>query len=889
MSNPLICVFNPVTTLIDEVQSVSLGPALPAIPVVTNLLGVIDTSLLGIGVGAIAGQTISSGVLVNLYSSGGTLHAQIASAQNGGGSPPAGPYPLAAQGFAASSASLTQPFTVSFFGTFKYVDGNSEFSAANIGQEVFLSDRGDGSPTLTPPSGPGELEQSVGYVVAFTSPNNVVINFASGFQDFTHISGVNPVTKGGTGATTGAQALINLIGTASTGQALIWNGTNWVPGTDVTTFGQITTGTNVTATMTVGSGASIVASGSGVVEATQIQAVVVSATPPSAGQSLVATSPTAAHWAVPPPGAAGGTPTQIQYNSAGTLAGITGSFVTAAGTVTIAPTAGSQAALSIISDGTNPVFRATDSGTDTFTVQVIPASTSFQLSDGVGETVTGSVATNLAQFVVLDSTSDQISLVTTGGQAEISVSNGGFAAASLACPNTNVPTLNLTSPLAAGKLLAEVTSANPSITFFYGPTFTNGVVVEPSPSSVAWDFMLPPNAGTSGYFLQTDGAGVTTWQPATGTPAAPTTSVQFNNAGAFGGDASFEWDNTNKILNIGPAQAAILPVSVPQLQITGNAPVQIESKADTFAFGHIVYVDNPTVITNAEAEDDAVIISRNYNPSGTVVGNFSIDGITVNMGTDPANTQNQAGAFLTAFNSTIIPQAATPHGVLHGVDAPIYPSITTGTQTIAEAKNFYGEILMGGNTGAQVYTVTLAVGLNAGTHGWETFGGPYTGSTIATSWGVNIEGPRIPTGTTITSRKGIRISSQAQGANAGNGFTTSIGGSNPASWAIFLDDTTDKSQLGVVSETGVATAIVTKSTTYTATITDHTINCTGTFTLTLPTTNILVGQEYYIKNIGVGTITVSSSVNIDNSLTQSLSVQYQSITVQWDGTQYWIY
>jgi hypothetical protein len=616
MSNPLICVFNPVTTLIDEVQSVSLGPALPAIPVVTNLLGVIDTSLLGIGVGAIAGQTISSGVLVNLYSSGGTLHAQIASAQNGGGSPPAGPYPLAAQGFAASSASLTQPFTVSFFGTFKYVDGNSEFSAANIGQEVFLSDRGDGSPTLTPPSGPGELEQSVGYVVAFTSPNNVVINFASGFQDFTHISGVNPVTKGGTGATTGAQALINLIGTASTGQALIWNGTNWVPGTDVTTFGQITTGTNVTATMTVGTGASIVVSGAGVVEATQIQAVVVSATPPSVGQSLVATSATAAHWAVPPPGAAGGTPTQIQYNSAGTLAGITGSFVTAAGTVTIAPTAGSQAALSIISDGTNPVFRATDIGTDTFTVQVSPT-VSFALADGVGESVTGSVAAGISQFVVLDSTSDQISLLTTGGQAEISVSNGGFAAASLACPNTNVPTLNLTSPLAAGKLLLEVTSANPTVTFFYGATFTNGVAVQPSPSSVAWNFTLPPNAGTSGYFLQTDGTGVTSWQG-----AAPTASPTFT---------------------------------------------------------------------------------------------------------------------------------------------------------------------------------------------------------------------------------------------------------------------------GTVTTQGFATAIVTKSTTYTATATDHTINCTGTFTLTLPVAGIAVGQEYYIKNISTGTITVSSAANIDFAAFTTLSTPGQSIIVQWDGTQWWIY
>ena len=228
----------------------------------------IDTSLLGIGSIATAGQTISAGALVNLYSFAGTLHAQIASAQNGGGSPPAGSYPLAAQGFAASSASTNQSFTVSFFGTFKYIDGNSEFNSGSIGAEVYLSDRGDGSPTLTPPSGGGELEQSVGYVVAFVSPNVVTINFASGFQDFTHISGVNPITKGGTGATTATQALINLVNvSATTGQPLVWSGSAWTPGSAA--FQYIAAGTN-TAALVVGSGGSFTFSGSGTINANQL-------------------------------------------------------------------------------------------------------------------------------------------------------------------------------------------------------------------------------------------------------------------------------------------------------------------------------------------------------------------------------------------------------------------------------------------------------------------------------------------------------------------------------------------------------------------------------------------------------------------------------------------
>ena len=64
--------------------------------------------------------------------------------------------------------------------------------------------------------------------------------------------------------------------------------------------------------------------------------------------------------------------------------------------------------------------------------------------------------------------------------------------------------------------------------------------------------------------------------------------------------------------------------------------------------------------------------------------------------------------------------------------------------------------------------------------------------------------------------------------------------------------------------------------------------CNGTFTETLPTTGIYPRKKFVIKNIGTGVITVSSSVNIDGSHTQTLSSQYQSITVEWDGTQYWI-
>lgn len=83
--------------------------------------------------------------------------------------------------------------------------------------------------------------------------------------------------------------------------------------------------------------------------------------------------------------------------------------------------------------------------------------------------------------------------------------------------------------------------------------------------------------------------------------------------------------------------------------------------------------------------------------------------------------------------------------------------------------------------------------------------------------------------------------------------------------------------------------IKTVSTTYSTTNSDSTINANGTFTITLANTGIPTGKRFYIKNIGTGTITVSSAANIDGSTSLTLPTQYQSIIVQWDGTQYWIY
>ncbi|MDQ7779042.1 MAG: hypothetical protein RDV41_04960, partial [Planctomycetota bacterium] len=66
-------------------------------------------------------------------------------------------------------------------------------------------------------------------------------------------------------------------------------------------------------------------------------------------------------------------------------------------------------------------------------------------------------------------------------------------------------------------------------------------------------YSWPGGQGGANTFLRNDGSGSLTWAAgAAGTPGDDNGAVQFNNAGAFGGDdQNFYWDNANKYLGIG--------------------------------------------------------------------------------------------------------------------------------------------------------------------------------------------------------------------------------------------------------------------------------------------------------------------------------------------------
>ena len=106
--------------------------------------------------------------------------------------------------------------------------------------------------------------------------------------------------------------------------------------------------------------------------------------------------------------------------------------------------------------------------------------------------------------------------------------------------------------------------------------------------------------GVNGYVLQTDGSGALSWTAqsgggggSNGTPGGSNMQVQFNNAGAFGGDAGFIYDKDTDLLtatHIAGEAGNISNVQVANITGIGNiAVVNLDGTTDKVLYGNGVF------------------------------------------------------------------------------------------------------------------------------------------------------------------------------------------------------------------------------------------------------------------------------------------------------------
>jgi len=66
--------------------------------------------------------------------------------------------------------------------------------------------------------------------------------------------------------------------------------------------------------------------------------------------------------------------------------------------------------------------------------------------------------------------------------------------------------------------------------------------------SIGGTFLLPTDAGGPGEVLTSDGAGGTSWEPSSSSPAGDDGQIQFNSVGAFGADINLSWNGASERL-----------------------------------------------------------------------------------------------------------------------------------------------------------------------------------------------------------------------------------------------------------------------------------------------------------------------------------------------------
>jgi len=244
-----------------------------------------------------------------------------------------------------------------------------------------------------------------------------------------------------------------------------------------------------------------------------------------------------------------------------------------------------------------------------------------------------------------------------------------------------------------------------------------------------------------------------TGAPAGGTPAAPVGAVQFNNSGAFGGNANLFWDITNSRLGIGTSS----PISKLSLGGTPNVTNRIalyEGSATDFRgigmcspasgvyYGVGIWVNKTPSDTNADffVKDggNVGIGTTNAGEVLTVNGAVKVLGAAVQNIANSAAFDYSSGARLLCWgpNATTYGNIAfcQLHSDATGAFYPIYVSATGGCVGIGNITNPSVALQVGGSVLALPITQQNPTTTTQGLRFGYDSGGGGMGDILSYSW-----------------------------------------------------------------------------------------------------------------------------------------------------------
>jgi hypothetical protein len=435
------------------------------------------------------------------------------------------------------------------------------------------------------------------------------------------------------------------------------------------------------------------------------------------------------------------------------------------------------------------------------------------------------------------------------------------------------------------------------------------------------------NLGFGSYFNFT-GAGVTAsisgnvvtvnipGGGAGGTPALPFTSIQYNNAGAFGGSANFTWNGTGLVVTNGAGVTDTLSPGTLLFTTAGTGTISVKTAAVADGPLNLDILDLQVngasgllgqVLTSggpgASPTWAAVPAASGWVDGGTVVYlTTATDDVSIGSNTPVTNRKLSVYNEGTNLGISVVTAASTDN---------VIETFVSGEANLRFSINGTGVHLWGAGGGSALDTrlyrsAANTLTLDNGAAGAATLapGADSVGAigTASLRWSNVTSNSFNVFATAGAANASTTLSNQALRMGPGAGVALDVRMARTTGSTLTVDDNAGGSAvlrvLGRTETQARAVGVTTQTGAYAVASTVEVVLANpsgGAFDVTLPNANLVIGRQITVKrsNTSANTVTVKSAGGTIDGVAAATGIVlagggYASITVVSDGANWWI-